>query len=132
MRVLVIAMMLLTIMVGGCKKKEAEPQNTVKKDPVVTQINTITAPLTPEAAQSSNRVFVETVFNCGGKSKFTVRFKPNVAEIDVGWTKTVNLQQQITASGFWYKNAQYDLRGKGRQAALTVQGHKPLICTAEK
>jgi membrane-bound inhibitor of C-type lysozyme len=143
MRVAIISFIVLSVLITGCKKNNAQQAQqavqqaqtqavTKSNDPVITQMNTIIAPLTPEAAESLNRVFAETTYTCAGNSKFKVRFKQSEAEIDVGWGKTATLSKQAEASGFWYRNDQYDLRGKGSDAILAIQGHKPIACTSGK
>ena len=129
MRGLVIVMLMMVVFLGACSKKTDTTQKTKTN---VVQMNNTIAPPTPEAAKSPKRVLTQTVFTCNDKSKFTARFMPNEVEIDAGWRSTVILPQQIVASGFWYKNAQYELRGKGNQANWTVGKKAPVTCTASR
>jgi hypothetical protein len=156
MRILLITMLSVAVMLGACSKKTATPQQVPvivrtgqQHAPAATQmpptvvttppaskptarVNNIVAPLSPEAAASTERVLVETVFYCRDKTKFTAFFKPSTLEIDGGWRSNISLQQQTIGSGFWYRNAQYDLRGKGRDAVLTIQGRKPVVCSSNR
>lgn len=83
------------------------------------------------APAAQDRILVETVFTCADKTAFKAIFK--VGKVDLLWgkSKPVTLTQEIAASGFWYRNAQYELRGKGRGALFTVGKRVPVQCTSK-
>jgi hypothetical protein len=147
MRILFLAL-LSVIVLGACSKKTATPQQApvayqqaapavamqaalaaVQSEPA--RINTLVAPLSPELAQSNNRIIAQTNFTCSNKSHFAATFKPGQVDIADGLHNTITIPQVTTASGFWYKNAKYDLRGKGSQAAWSVSG-KAVICNVTR
>ena len=140
MRYLLIVMVLALAMTG-CKKSEdnttAASTSTVvpiappKTTAVVIPPNTIADPLTPEQVASPERILTQSVFNCADKTSFTAQFKTRDVNILSGKNKPIVLPQQMAASGFWYKNSHYELRGKGRTATLTIAGRKPVVCTAK-
>lgn len=44
---------------------------------------------------------------------------------------THELQQERAASGFWYSNSKYTVRGKGGEIQLEIGRRAPIACTAE-
>lgn len=67
----------------------------------------VTSSLTNKKRQTLNMVFNNTT---------------NTAKIYLDGGEQIELQGQTPASGIWYKNDQYELRGKGEEVQLTKDG----------
>lgn len=67
----------------------------------------VTSSLTNEDGQTLDMVFNNTT---------------NTAKIYLDGGEQIDLQGQTPASGIWYKNDQYELRGKGEEVELTKDG----------
>lgn len=119
-------LMLVATMITACKK---ESDTNALEAP---KAASITAAAIPTAQNKAVKpILTQSVFTCEDKTSFTAQFKSDEMNIVSGKNPIVILPQQITASGFWYKNAQYELRGKGREATLTIAGRKPVKCSAQ-
>lgn len=125
MRCVLASFLVALVVLSGCSKKQET--NAQKEAEIIAETKT----MTPEQITSPNRVLVETTFTCVNNSQFIVQFKPGEANIILPKSKPIIMKQQPGVTGFWYKNTQYDLRGAGRTANLTVAGHKPISCTAK-
>ena len=70
-----------------------------------------------------------------GKTKKLYRidvvFEPDLARVTLDGT-VFDLTQYVTADGFGYKNDMMDLRGKGREATLTMRDGLILSLTERK
>jgi membrane-bound inhibitor of C-type lysozyme len=150
MRILFVTVLSIAVLLGACSKKTNNSQQAPvaaseqKFPPVISQqaaqtqnnapvrMNTLIAPLSAEAAKSDNRILSQAVFICSNKSKFTAVFKPGQAEITDGLRGSIVIPQVMAASGFWYKNAKYELRGKGGTALWTIGNKAPLTCTVAR
>jgi len=134
-----IAVMILAVMITGCKK--SEDTQTASSSAPAAQIsaekaadipqNSVKAPLTPQQAATPGRILTQSVFTCEDKTSFTAQFKRNEVNILFPKFRPLVLQQQITASGFNYKSPQYSLRGTGKSALWQVAGKKPVSCVAK-
>ena len=67
----------------------------------------VTSSITNKAGQTLDMVFNNTT---------------NTAKIYLDGGEQIDLQGQTPASGIWYKNDQYELRGKGEAVKLTKDG----------
>lgn len=81
-------------------------------------------PAIPETASATYR--------CDGAVTATVRFdnRADTASVRFDGGPTMVLQGQKPASGMWYSDGLYELRGKGREATLKRPEAEPLSCTA--
>ncbi|KAF7598909.1 MAG: hypothetical protein CGU28_08550 [Candidatus Dactylopiibacterium carminicum] len=84
----------------------------------------------PEGMQKEtpmNRVH----YRCASGEQIEVRYFPlqGVAVL-VREGRTLELQQQVSASGFWYSNGPTSLRGKGQQLTLEIGRMVPIQCEA--
>lgn len=95
--------------------------------------NNTTAPRVPLNIKGHTEVSI-VLYQCEqGIGQIEVRFFPahGVAVLVLDGN-THELQQQRAASGFWYSNGQYTLRGKGAvDAWLEIGRRAPIDCQAE-
>ena len=63
--------------------------------------------------------------------RIDVVFEPDLARVTLDGT-VFDLTQYVTADGFGYKNDMMDLRGKGREATLTMRDGLILSLTERK
>ena len=110
----VLTALLVTSCVGPAEKKNTETTTT---ETVADDIVTTTS--TDKDGQELEMTFNNT------KGTATLNFKG----------ETIELEQQKAASGIWYKNDHYELRGKGNDIDLTKDGeivftHKDEIVTS--
>lgn len=73
---------------------------------------------------------VEAVYRCDGGVVLPARFdnRAGVVELTLPSGAVARLAQQRAASGIWYAAAGHELRGKGREATITLPGAAPLTC----
>ena len=100
-----IIALVLMVFLNSCKKTT----NTHKTDITTTKKNEqIVDYVTTSSFSDKDGKKIELLFN---KSNGTASFKFN--------GETIELVAQRTASGIWYKNEQYELKGKGENIELT-------------
>ncbi|HEY8964015.1 MAG TPA: MliC family protein [Alphaproteobacteria bacterium] len=73
---------------------------------------------------------ITAVYNCEDGSRLDVVFEPHQAVITTQNGTMATLEQKAAASGIWYSNARYDLRGKGREAMWSVGRRVAIACKA--
>lgn len=94
--------MFFVFFVVSCNKKSAQVKN--------------------DSNIESNKEVKETLVDKrGNKLELSFDSKSNSATIYLS-NKKVELKQQRVASGVWYKNEEYELRGKGDELELTQNG----------
>ena len=71
------------------------------------------------------------VYRCAGGERLDVVFEENQAVVTTKNGTMATLQQQKAASGIWYSNDRYDLRGKGKYATWTIGRRAPINCRAK-
>ena len=72
-----------------------------------------------------------TIFSCDDGTDFIADFVDQQVTLSIAAGPNVTLQQQRAASGIWYRNGSYELRGKGNSASLRMPGQKhPANCAA--
>lgn len=76
-------------------------------------------------------ILTQTNFLCADGTGFTAQFRVDDVNILSGKNPPIVLKQEKISSGFWYRNRQYSLLGKGRQIQFLIQGRKPVTCTAK-
>ncbi len=143
---LILSMFMIVLALQGCSKKE---ESTSAPAAVQQQGNSY-VPNNPQAAvkQSAQTkpaqvavigavstaqepVLVEAKFTCKDGSAFTALFKQNKVDIVFPKYQPIVLSQDVTASGFQYSNAQYKLRGAGKEATWTAGRRVPVTCTSK-
>lgn len=96
-----------TILITSCNKQEKTETNKTDTETIAKESDEIiTQNLTDKAGNKLDLVFNNT--------------KDNVTFTIEG--ETVELPSQKPASGIWYKNEHYELRGKGESVTLTKDG----------
>lgn len=91
--------------------KETSKQGITKPNPIENTTNTTDDIVTNSSIdKDGNRL--EMAFN-NSKGTATVNYKG----------ETIELRQEKAASGIWYKNDNYELRGKGNDIQLTKDGN---------
>lgn len=78
-----------------------------------------------------NRV-IRTVYLCNNSERLTVDFDNprRMATVRNSSGEAVDLYQERSADGLWYKASGYELRGKGAMATWTSDGRQPTDCRA--
>jgi membrane-bound inhibitor of C-type lysozyme len=69
-------------------------------------------------------------YACEGGVRMALRFAPERAFLSGPDGATVELAQQLSASGFRYAGAGHAIQGKGRSLDWTVGAAAPLTCLA--
>ncbi|RKE85121.1 MliC family protein [Rhizobium sp. AG855] len=67
-------------------------------------------------------------YTCDGGDVLTVAFSESSAELTLPDGVKVSLPQQQAASGFWYSNGGYELRGKGEELQFAIGRMAPVTC----
>ncbi len=70
-------------------------------------------------------------YACENGTALIVAFSENAAEISLPDGAKVSLPQQVSASGFWYSNGRYELRGKGEEAQFAIGRMAPVPCKVQ-
>jgi membrane-bound inhibitor of C-type lysozyme len=67
-------------------------------------------------------------YACEDGSVLTVAFSESNADVTLPDGVKVGLPQQEAASGFWYSNGRYELRGKGEELQFAIGRMAPVTC----
>lgn len=67
-------------------------------------------------------------YACEDGTALTVTFSETTAELALPDGSKSSLQQQPAASGFWYSNGRYELRGKGEELQFAIGRMAPVTC----
>ncbi|MFN7091899.1 MAG: MliC family protein [Allorhizobium sp.] len=67
-------------------------------------------------------------YACEDGTTLTVAFSEAQAEVTIPHGSKVSLPQQPAASGFWYSNGRYELRGKGEELQFAIGRMAPVTC----
>jgi len=78
-----------------------------------------------------NRV-IRTVYLCSNSERLSVDFDNprQMATVRNSGGEAVDLFQERSADGIWYRASGYELRGKGIMATWTADGQQPTDCRA--
>lgn len=77
----------------------------------------------------TNKVYT-AVYQCENGRRLDVVFEPGQAVITMEDGSMATLEQKPAASGIWYSNGRYELRGKGKDATWAVGRRVPTKCRA--
>jgi len=67
-------------------------------------------------------------YACDDGTSLTVTFSEKAAELTLPDGEKFSLPQQPAASGFWYSNSRYELRGKGEELRFAIGRMAPVTC----
>ncbi|MFN3364404.1 MAG: MliC family protein, partial [Allorhizobium sp.] len=67
-------------------------------------------------------------YACEDGTTLTVAFSEAQAEVTIPDGSKVSLPQQPAASGFWYSNGRFELRGKGEELQFAIGRMAPVTC----
>lgn len=67
-------------------------------------------------------------YACEDGTALTVVFSETTAEVTIPDGSKISLPQQQAASGFWYSNGRYELRGKGEELQFAIGRMAPVTC----
>lgn len=67
-------------------------------------------------------------YACEDGTALTVLFSEAKAEVTIPDGSKISLPQQQAASGFWYSNGRYELRGKGEEVQFAIGRMAPVTC----
>jgi membrane-bound inhibitor of C-type lysozyme len=67
-------------------------------------------------------------YACDDGTALTVTFSETTADVTLADGVKVSLPQQPAASGFWYSNGRYELRGKGEELQFAIGRMAPVTC----
>ncbi|MBQ0768481.1 MAG: MliC family protein [Bizionia sp.] len=101
--------MLTLLFLSACKESTNQENTEIKETETV---ENVADAIIKTTTINEDGETLEVVFNTT-KSTATVSFN----------TETIELISQKPASGIWYKNSQYELRGKGNAIELTKEGN---------
>lgn len=81
--------------------------------------------------QALNRV-IRAVYLCDNSERLSVDFDNprQMATVRNSGGEAVDLHQQRSADGIWYKASRHELRGRGQMATWTSDGRPPTECRA--
>ncbi|WP_292009033.1 MliC family protein [Chryseobacterium sp.] len=118
--IFVMAALTALFLTSCAKEKHTE---TVSAPDTATAVDTATAPTEkPSAAAGTDEIVKSTAKDKSGKTlEMSFNNTKNTATV-VFEGETIDLKDQRPASGIWYKNDHYELRGKGEQVELTKDG----------
>lgn len=90
----------------------------------------LSALLLAGCASTAQPDVVEATYRCDGDIVIPARFDNAAGVVDLTLPSgaTARLAQQPSGSGVWYAGGGFELRGKGRQATITLWGEAPLQC----
>ena len=111
-------LVLATIFFNSCKEKAAN--ESTKTDPQ--SVQTTESNTANKAEHDSPSMFKSTVIDANGQ-KLEMTFDKIKDNVTVYFNnEEIKLTSQQPASGIWYKNDHYELRGKGEEIELTKDG----------
>lgn len=86
----------------------------------------------PDARPPGKPPASNVMYLCPGAQDFTARFSEDgdLATLKVAGQPHVDLSRLPAGTGFAYGNSYYELRGRGREATLTVHGSSTVRCRA--
>lgn len=67
-------------------------------------------------------------YACDDGTALTVAFSEAKAEVTIPDGSKISLPQQQAASGFWYSDGRYELRGKGEELQFAIGRMAPVTC----
>ncbi|QEE47498.1 lysozyme inhibitor [Rhizobium sp. WL3] len=67
-------------------------------------------------------------YACDDGTSLTVTFSEQAADVTLPDGVKLSLPQQPAASGFWYSNGRYELRGKGEELQFAIGRMAPVTC----
>ncbi len=67
-------------------------------------------------------------YSCEDGTSLTVTFSEKAADVTLPDGLKLSLPQQAAASGFWYSDGRYELRGKGEELQFAVGRMAPVTC----
>lgn len=67
-------------------------------------------------------------YSCEDGTSLTVTFSEKAADVTLPDGMKLSLPQQAAASGFWYSDGRYELRGKGEELQFAVGRMAPVTC----
>lgn len=73
---------------------------------------------------------ITAVYDCSNGQRLDVVFEPGQAIVTTENGTMATLEQKEVASGMWYSNKRYELRGKGKDAKWSIGRRKPFTCRA--
>jgi membrane-bound inhibitor of C-type lysozyme len=117
MRILVLTPLLLLVACGDGRED--------RKQSVAAFVAQSKASPVPPAALVTTVAYV-----CEDGTQLEVTFDNprQMATVAIPNAPTTELLQEKTASGIWYRNGQYELRGRGSEANWSAGGATPTAC----
>ncbi len=84
---------------------------------------------TDSVNQSSPPDYIEVSYQCErGKSALVHFYKKQQLAVLIREDQAVELYQEPTASGFFYRNSKASIRGKGGDISITIARMMPISC----
>ncbi|WP_419870129.1 MliC family protein [Chryseobacterium sp. CT-SW4] len=117
----IFAMAAITaLFLTSCSKEKHTAE--VSATDTVTAVDTAATVTETPAAATTDEIVKSTAKDKSGKTlEMSFDNTKHTATV-VFEGETINLDDQKPASGIWYKNDHYELRGKGEQVELTKDG----------
>lgn len=83
-----------------------------------------------KAAKDIAPVTRSAIYSCDDGTDFVADFRGEQVTLSIASGPTVILPQKRAASGIWYGNSAYDLRGKGLDAVFRAPKRQAANCRA--
>lgn len=133
MKSLVLAVALTCVATAACgEKPKAAPTDgdSVRERAQVAQ--TAQRRTGAEAQDRALNRVIRTVYLCNNSERLSVDFDNprRMATVRNSTGEAVDLYQERSAEGIWYKASGYELRGEGVMATWTTDGRPPTECRA--
>ena len=106
---ILFATVLTVLLAASCKESPKQESNETAK--------------TEAAKEAADEIVKSSLTDKDGKTlEMTFNNTKNTATISLNSGERIELAGQKPASGIWYKNDRYELRGKGEKVELTKDG----------
>lgn len=80
------------------------------------------------ALTTGSSAYRSAIYSCDDGTDFVADFAGSRVTLSIASGPTVVLTQKRAASGIWYGNNAYDLRGKGTNAVFRAPGRQAANC----
>jgi len=134
MRHVAVPLLLIVLTLGGCGEPEPQEAPTSGQEVRARALEAQTARRLTGAERQQRRQdrVIRTVYLCNNSERLSVDFdnSRDMATVRNSRGEAVDLFEEATSDGLWYRASGYELRGEGAQARWTADGREPTDCRA--
>ncbi len=133
MKSLVLVVALVCLAAAGCgQKPKAAPTDGDSVRDRAQEAQTARRRTGAEVQDRALNRVIRTVYLCNNSERLSVDFDNprQMATVRNSRGEAVDLYQERSADGIWYKASGYELRGRGVMATWTSDGRPPTDCRA--